>query len=80
MGKGIEYQEFQTVVKMHEVATKEEFSCQFPFFWLIKEAIDSKLESIKIIAGIKQSNIVNSLIFQLSTLRYSLGGNTCKTL
>ena len=54
MGKGIEYQEFQTVVKMHGIATKEEFSCQFPFFWLIKEAIDSKLESAKNIAGIKQ--------------------------
>ena len=54
MGKGIEYQEFQTVVKMHGIAAKEEFSCQFPFFWLIKEAIDSKLESAKNIAGIKQ--------------------------
>ena len=56
MGKGKVHKGFQTVnfVKIHGIATKEKFSCQFPFFWLIKEAIDSKLENAKNIAGIKQ--------------------------
>ena len=29
------------------LAAKEEFVCQFPFYWLIKEAIESKWETVK---------------------------------
>ena len=55
MGKGIEYHEFQPVV--HRVGTpgvaaREQFSCQFPFFWLVKEAIDSKFDIARNTAGI----------------------------
>ena len=55
MGKGKVHKGFQSVnfFKVHGIAAKEKFSCQFPFFWLIKEAIDSKLENAKNIAGIK---------------------------
>ena len=54
IGKGIEYHDFQSAV--HKVGTPgvavmEQLSCQFPFFWLVKEAIDSKLESAKHTAG-----------------------------
>ena len=54
IGKGIEYHDFQSAairVGTSGVATKEQFSCQFPFFWLVKETIDSKLESAKHTAG-----------------------------
>ena len=54
MGKGIEYHDFQSGVNRvgtSGVVTTEQFSCQFPFFWLVKETIDSKLESAKHIAG-----------------------------
>ena len=29
------------------LAAEEEFVCQFPFYWLIKEAIESKWETVK---------------------------------
>ena len=31
---------------------REDFHCQFPFFWLIKEAIDSKWDNAKAVTGI----------------------------
>ena len=29
------------------LAAEEEFVCQFPFYWLIKETIESKWETVK---------------------------------
>ena len=29
------------------LAAESEFDCEFPFFWLIKEAIESKWESVR---------------------------------
>ena len=54
IGKGIEYHDFQSGVNRvgtPGVANKEQFSCQFPFFWLVKETVDAKLESAKHTAG-----------------------------
>lgn len=49
----IEHQAFQPAIGvLYQTAVKQEFSCQFPFFWLIKEAIDVKLENAKNTAGI----------------------------
>ena len=33
------------------LAAETEFDCEFPFFWLIKEAIESKWESVRSVSG-----------------------------
>ena len=51
MGKGIhEVQPTTTgrIVGGSGLADNEEFVCHFPFFWLIKDTIDSKLETVRI--------------------------------
>ena len=50
MGKGIG----------HEVQSNLKFVCQFPFFWLIKEAIESKWETSK-----TTSSIINYIVIKL---------------
>ena len=48
MGKGIhELQPSTTGGGGRVLAAEEEFVCQFPFYWLIKEAIESKWETVK---------------------------------
>ena len=51
MGKGIHELQPSTTVGGggggRVLAAKEEFVCQFPFYWLIKEAIESKWETVK---------------------------------
>ena len=48
MGKGIhELQPSTTGGGGRVLAAEEEFVCQFPFYWLIKEAIESKWETAK---------------------------------
>ena len=74
MGKGIEYHDFQSVanrVGTSGVATTERFSCQFPFFWLVKETIDSKLENAKHTAGTTYNISVTSSLYWT----ISLGGH-----
>lgn len=48
MGKGIEVQPTTTgrIVGGGGLVDREEFVCHFPFFWLIKDALDSKLETV----------------------------------
>lgn len=45
------------------LAIDEEFECQFPFFWLIKEAIESKWEPAKNTSG--TGLLVKCLFFHL---------------
>ena len=36
----------------HKIIHTQEFGCQFPFFWLIKDVVDSHLDSATHLAGI----------------------------
>ena len=49
MGKGIHELQSSTTGGGggRVLAAEEEFVCQFPFYWLIKEAIESKWETVK---------------------------------
>ena len=44
IGHDIDYQEEQTLADAM-------YACQFPFFWIVKQNIDSKLNLIKISFG-----------------------------
>ena len=48
MGKGID----SGYKKGQVLASDDEFSCQFPFFWLIKESIETTWEAFKSSSGI----------------------------
>lgn len=53
----------QMVGTRNVVMAREEFECQFPFFWLVKETIDTLWETAKGIAGISASNIHTIFLF-----------------
>ena len=40
----------------HKIIHTQEFGCQFPFFWLIKDVVDSHLDSATHLAGIFYNN------------------------
>ena len=47
MGKGIHELQPTTTGGGRVLAADEEFVCCFPFFWLIKEAIEAKLDAVR---------------------------------
>ena len=47
MGKGIHELQPTTTGGGRVLAADEEFVCCFPFFWLIKEIIEAKLETVR---------------------------------
>ena len=51
MGKGID----AGYKKGQALASDDEFSCQFPFFWLVKESIETTWEAFKTSSGTKNS-------------------------
>ena len=58
MGKGLGNND--NLRRGQQLTVKEEFVCQFPFFWLIKEAIESKWETSK-----TTSSIINYIVIKL---------------
>ena len=50
---GIGYQDLRVVPGIGQiVAVETEFDCRFPFFWLVKEAFESKWDLVKSLPGI----------------------------
>ena len=47
---------------------KEDFTCKFPFFWLIKEVIDSKWESATSVLGKLNYLNTNSCMINYNTI------------
>ena len=50
IGRGIDFQAGYRRGKA--LASDHQFSCQFPFFWLIKEAIEANWEAFRTSSGV----------------------------
>uniref|UniRef100_A0A1X7TWB5 RZ-type domain-containing protein n=1 Tax=Amphimedon queenslandica TaxID=400682 RepID=A0A1X7TWB5_AMPQE len=62
MGKGID----AGYKKGQALASDDEFSCQFPFFWLVKECIETTWEAFKSSSGEHRQELHSRLIEVLS--------------